>query len=434
MLASRTSLASLFFLAILWSADGQAATEGIEGRVLTLDACIGLGLRQNPAVEIATQGLRVVQERVGEAKAGYYPTFKLSSSYTFTDQQDRMPLGPDVYDTRLGIKGTLYDAGATFNLVKSAQESSKAQSYDVTRTALDIELGVRTAFYEVLKKRELVEVAQRTLQVTQKHLDESQALYREGVAPRSDVIKSEVQVSNAMLDVIKAENSLLSSKASLATAMGQPVTTTFDVATWGVSGELPAMPLLTDVMAQAYQNRPELKGVRAKIDSAIANVEQARSGFYPNVGLDITYGWQDSKYFSPTLTRWNVGVTVSLPLFEQLTTKARVGEASAAEAGLRATELQIKRAIELELEQAWLSLKEAGERLTVVAKTIEQSGEDMRVSEGRYREGVGNILELIEAQTAVTQAQTNRVVAWYDVALAGARLERAVGKQAGGTN
>ena len=433
MPANRTELAVaafvVFFL-LLFNTGVYGETEGIEGRTLTLKECVSIGLKQNPQTEISLQNLKAVQEKVGEAWGGYYPSFKLASFYTFTEQQEIMPIGPAAFDTRFFLRQTLFDAGSTLNLVKSIRHSITAQDYEVKRTAFDIVLGVKSAFYEVLKKRDLLDVSEAALKTAEKHLEQSKALYKEGMAPRSDVIKSEVQVSNARLDVVKADNALLSAKANLATVMGQPVTTGFDVAGQD-EGLLPILPSFKDTLLLAYDQRPELKGSRARIQSAKASIDQAKSGLYPNLSLDASYGWQNYEFF-PNEKKWSVGLTVGIPIFEQLTAKSKINQAAANLAGLKATELQTTRNIELDVQQAWLSLKEAMERFDVTKKAVEQAEEDMRVSEGRYKEGLGNILEVIDAQTALTQARTNNVVALYDISNAGARLDRAIGKRDGG--
>lgn len=429
MYASRTKLAlsgAIAFLVLVCNTGAYGETGGIAGNTLTLRECIAIGLTQNPQTEISRQNLKAVQEKIGEAWAGYYPSIKWSSSYTFSAQQGIMPIGPDAYDTRFFLRQILFDGGATSDLVRSIRHTITAQDFEVKKTAFDIVLGVKNAFFDVLKKRDLLEVFRTALTTAEKHLAQSRELYQEGLAPRSDVIKSDVQASNARLDVIKAENSLLSAKANLAAVMGQTVTTDFDVASPD-EGRVSVLPSFKDMLLLAYDQRPELKGGRARIESAKAGIEQAKSGLYPNVSLDASYGWQQGE-LTPNERKWSIGLTVGIPIFEQLTAKSKIGQATANLAGLKASETQNMRNIELDVQQAWLSLKEAMERLDVTEKALGQAEEDMRVSQGRYKEGLGNILEVIDAQTALTRAKTNRVAAVYDIAGAGAKLDRATGK------
>ncbi|MBI5640274.1 MAG: TolC family protein [Nitrospirae bacterium] len=422
-----TALIVAAFLFLFSGTGVYAETEELAGKTLTLLECISLGLKQNPLTTIAAQSLKAAQEKIGEANGGYYPTFRLSSTYTFTSQQEKTPLGADVFDTRLFLRQTLFDAGATSNLVKTIRHAATAREFEVRQTAADIILNTRTSFYDVLKKMDLVAVTKASFKTAERHLEQSRELYKEGLAPRSDVIKSEVRVSGAGLEVIRAENALLSAKATLATVMGLPATADFDLSDKKERDQLPALPSLKDVVASAYDQRPELHGARARISSAEAGVQQAKSGLYPNISLDASYGWQKESYF-PDERKWSVGLTVGLPVFEQITTRSKIGQAMANLAGAEAVGLQTRRNIELEVQLAWLSMKEAMERRSVTEKALEQAEEDMRVSEGRYKEGVGNILEVIDAQTALTQARTENVITLYDIANAGARLDKAAGK------
>lgn len=414
---------------MLYSTKAHSEANENEGKILTLDECIRIGLKTNPSAEISLQSLRAVQEKIGEAKGGYYPSFKFSSSYTYTTPlEGKAAAAPDNYDTRFSVRQTLYDAGATSNLVEGLRQSIRSQEYDVKKTTLDIILAIKSAFYETVKRRDLLAVAKSSLISADKHLEQAKALFQEGLSPRSDVIKAEVQVTNAQLEVIKAENAALLAKANLAAAMGLPVITTFEVAIEDPALQMPLLPTIGDTIKHAYEIRPEIRGIRAKIESAQTNIRQAESGLYPGLSLDASYGWQKDT-FMPDDKKWSVGLTISMPVFEQLTTRSKINQAVANLNGIKSSELQTLRNVELDVQQAWVALKEALERLSVTRKALELAVEDIRVSEGRYREGLGNILEVIDAQTALTLASANDVVAMYDIANAKAKLDRASGEE-----
>lgn len=431
---NRTRLiwASFFiFLVMLCNVKAYSEVKDIGDKTLTLDECIDIGLQTNPSAEISMQSLKAVEEMIDEAKGGYYPSLKLSSAYTYTTPLDnKLGASPDIYDTRFFVKQALYDAGATSNFVEGVRQSIIAQEYDVKKITLDIIMNIKSSFYEVVKRHALLDVTKSSLNSAEKHHEQAKALYSEGLSARSDVIKASVQVSNAQLDVIKAENAVLLAKANLATAMGLPVMINFEVTAEGSTARTALLPTLSDAITHAHNGRPEIRGIRARIDSAQINIKQAESGLYPSLSLDASYGWQESSFF-PNDNKWSAGLTISIPVFEQFTTRSKINQAVANRNGLKASELQILRNVELDVQQAWLSLKEALERLGVTEMAIEQAEEDMRVSEGRYKEGLGNILEVIDAQTALTQAKTNSVVATYDIANAIAKLDRAKGEGMG---
>jgi len=419
-------LAVLLATLALPAREACAETSDIAGQTLTLQQCIALGLEQNPATEIARQNLVAAREKVGEARGGSYPTLRFSAGYTYsTPLATATAASPDSFDNRFYLKQNLYDAGQSSNLVAGAVHGIRALESDLRKTGLDLVLNIHASFYEVLRRRDLIAIARQAQESAEKHVGQAQALHKEGLAPRSDVIKAEVQVSTAQLEIIRAENAYLLAKANLSGALGQPVTTEYDVVE-SESGDEATVPSLHEALAAAPANRPELAAVRAKQAVVDAAIRQARGGLYPSVSLDASYGWQESD-FVPLETKWSVGLTVAIPVFERRVARAKVNQAVANRKGLQAAATQAVRAVELEVEQAWLLLKEALERRAVTKKVLEQTQLDIRVSEGRYQEGLSTMLEVIDARTMVTQAGVNVVIARYDIAQARARLERALG-------
>ena len=164
-----TLVACLFFL--LAAGVGHGETVTIEQRTLTLSQCIDIALRLNPSGNIALQNLKAAQEKAEEGRAGYYPSLKLSSTYTYTTPQDSMPqVSADSYDTRLAVRQTLFDAGATASLLKGIEHSIGAQEHEVRKTELDIVLAIRTTFIDILKKQALLTVRKTALSGSEKHL------------------------------------------------------------------------------------------------------------------------------------------------------------------------------------------------------------------------------------------------------------------------
>lgn len=418
-------LALLLTIVVPQVREAGAATGTIAGRTLTLQQCLALGLEQNPATEIARQNVSAARERIGEARSGSYPALRFSAGYTYTTPASATA-SPDSFDNRFFLKQNLYDAGLTASLVAGAAHGVRALESDRRKTGLDIVANIQVSFYEVLRRRDFIEIARQALESSQKHVEQAQALYQQGLAPRSDVIKAEVQVSTGTLEIIRAKNAYLLAKANLAAAMGLPVTTEYAVSEPDPGDDEATVPSLQEALVAAPGKRPELAALRARQAVADAAVRQAQSGLHPAVSLDASYGWQESD-FVPLDTKWSVGLTVTIPLFERRIARAKINQALANRSGLQAAETQAAQAVELEVEQAWLLLKEALERRAVTKKILEQTEADVRVSEGRYQEGLGTMLEVIDARTMLTQAGVNVVIARYDIAQARARLERALG-------
>ena len=244
------------------------------------------------------------------------------------------------------------------------------------------------------------------------------------------MIKAEVQVSNAQLEIIRAENAVLLAKAGLSAAMGLPVTTEFAVAA-PEAHERATGPSLQEALAGAPAQRPELAAVKARQAAADAAVRQAQkravSDGQPRRLLRLA-GERLSRR-----TRSGASASRSESRYSSGGSRARGSpRPRPAAAASGPPETQTLRAIELEVEQAWLLVQEAEERQEVTKKIREQAEEDDRVSEGRYQEGLGTMLEVIDARTVLTQAGANAVIARYDSAQARARLDRALGRDVAG--
>ena len=177
--------------------------------------------------------------------------------------------------TRFFVKQALYDAGATSNLVEGVRQSIIAQEYDVKKTMLDIILNIKSTFYEVVKRGALLDVTKSSLNSAEKHHEQAKALYSEGLSARFDMIKASVQVSNAQLDVIKAENAVLLAKANLATAMGLPVMINFEVTTEGSTAQT-AMRLHMHIVVDLKSEVSGQRSTRLRLTSSRQKV-----GFIP---------------------------------------------------------------------------------------------------------------------------------------------------------
>lgn len=433
MTGSGSKLILKFFYILLYlsfSINGFCQNLSIVGKSLTLDDCIHIGLKNSPVYQMSKANLDILFEEIGISKSGYYPSFVFSASYS-----DSLPLelesnpGYGGLSLRLTGRQTLYDGGETEHLIDSIEYDIKAQEFDVKRTIVEIIYNIKTSYYDVLIKQDLIEVAKSSIVSAQKHLEQAIALKKEGMTPGSDIIKAQVQISNANLDLINANNDILLAKSQLSSVMGMPVNINYNVLSEGINKQSNKLPSLDEVLQLAYKNRSELKGIKAQMNSVDETIALEKSGYYPDVSLDssLGYGIQDSDAVSNYVSV-GFGVSIGIPIFEVYTTKARINRAKAQLNLLKANEVKIMRDVELEVINAWLSLKRSIDQLDVTDKSLKLAEEDLRLSEGRYKEGIGNILEIIDAQNNLTAAKTNYIVNVYNILKNRAGLEKAIGR------
>jgi outer membrane protein TolC len=180
------------------------------------------------------------------------------------------------------------------------------------------------------------------------------------------------------------------------------------------------------ILTQAYAARPELASLRAQQKSVGERVSSLQKQYLPSVSGTAQYSWTGREY--PLQQGWLWGVTLTFPLFDDILTTAQVGEAQANLRNLQAQEEDLRQQIVLEVRQSLLKLREAEESIRVSEQTLVQAQENLDLAEGRYAAGVGNIIELTDAQVSLTSARANNIQALYNYKTAVAQLEKAIGR------
>lgn len=421
------------------TAKGDPAT----GPVLTLREAIDLALTQHPSLRVRQAEVEAARQRVWQQAAGYLP----SGGYTYVYSRQQRPISAAVggvnvggdqgqqrrpsaqlynfHSTNVGLSQVLFDFGRTLDAIRAAQATVEASQADLETTKQAVIFNTKQAYYSVLSSQRLLQVAEETVQQNQKHVEEAQARFEVGLAPRFDVTQAQVQLSNAMLDRVAARNNVALARETLRTALG--ITGPFD---YTLVDTLTREPVVFDdeaLLNQAYANRPELRSLRAQEQAATRNVSALQKRYLPSVTGNAQYNWTGRDY--PLQEGWSWNVTLTFPLFDDILTAARVGEAQANLRGVQAQQEDLRQQVALEVRQSLLNLREAEERIRVSEQTLVQAQENLTLAEGRYGAGVGNIIELTDAQVLLTSARANTVQALYTYKTVVAELEKAVGQQ-----
>jgi outer membrane protein TolC len=319
----------------------------------------------------------------------------------------------------------LFDFGRTLDFIRSSQASVESSVADLETIRQTIIFNTKQSYYSVLSTQRLLQVAEETIQQSQRHLEEAQARFEVGLAPRFDVTQTQVQLSNAMLTRVIARNNAALARETLRTAMG--ITGPF---AYTLADTLEREVVVFDdeaVLTQAYANRPELRSLQAQETAAAKNVSALQKQYLPSVSGNAQYNWTGREY--PLQEGWVWGVTLTFPLFDDILTTAQVGEARANLRGLEAQQEDLCLQVALEVRQSLLTLREAEESIRVSEQTLVQAQENLDLAEGRYSAGVGNIIELTDAQVLLTSARANNIQALYIYKTVIAELEKAVGRR-----
>lgn len=396
---------------------------------LTLDEALAMALKQHPQVVGAKENLHGAEARTGQALAGYYPQISIAADWS----KGRTFLTPleSIKTTEANIEGvylkqTIFDFGRTAAAVAAARAGSDAAGRAVAVTRQDLALRVKSAFYLVLAAEKQVTAVKETVTARQEIFRQAREFFNQGIRAKVDVARAEANLFAARTSLIRAENNLELARVELATAMGIP--TLGDRAVLEPPAAPLSLPGRDDALADALHNRAELQQAADLKRAAEAGLKAARGSYLPVISgtASIGYGARD---FPPDGNVWAVGLNLTMPLFSGFSSVEQVREATAGINAVAARQDELRLEIGKEVESARLGEKEAAARIVSTEKEMAAADENRALAEGRYREGVGSIIEVTDAQSQALDARTANIQARFDHDIAVARLARAIGME-----
>jgi outer membrane protein len=419
----------LFFILIM---PFNAGAEDIikKGESLNLERCIEIALKRQPAIIAAMSAANASQSKIGEAKANYYPQIEWTSSASRTSVGRRSSIGfrtPSVifnsYSTSANLSQIIYDFGKTVAQVKIQSLNRDSSLSDLENVSDQIILNVKQTYYGVLQSKRNRDVAAEAVKQFQQHLEQAKGFYEVGTKPKFDVTKAEVDLSNSKLDLIVAENAVKIAIANLNNAMGLPDAPEYEVEDCLYFKKYEIS--FDDAISNAYQNRPDLKSIISKRQAAESSVELAKKDYFPVLTGNAGYNYAGNVF--PLERGWNIGAVFSVPIFNGFLTKYQVEEAKANLNVLSANEELLRQAVFLEVQQAYLNLKQAEDSIPTAELGVKQAEENFEIANGRYSAGVGNPIEVTDAEVLLANAKLSYIQALYNYKVSQSSLEKAMG-------
>ena len=319
----------------------------------------------------------------------------------------------------------LFDFGRNLDAIQAARAREDSLIADAVTQRETIVRDVKQAYFDLLAARRLRDVAEEVLRSNQRQLEQARGRYEVGFATKLDVTRSEVLVANAELDLLTARNAVLVSEQTLRNAMG--LTEPLDFEPVDMLEAQPFEIAEERALAIALENRSELVSVRALRRAAEEDASARWKEHLPDLSGGANIDWSGSS--SPLRDSWNLAAIVSVPIFSGGLIDARVGEARANALALSFDEQALAQDVALEVRRAVLELGRAREAISVSERARTQARENLELAEGRYEAGVGNVIELVDAQVQRASAEAEYVRSLYAFQTAVAELERAIGQE-----
>lgn len=399
----------------------QTSAPSAPQQTLTLQQAEALAIQNHPQIQVATYQAVAAKAQVTEAKSAYYPTAFGSITGVEAENNSRVAAGslnnPIIYDryaNGLTVTQLVTDFGRTHELVKSSNLRAQAEQENVVTSRADVLLAVDQAFFGTLKAQAVLTVAQETVKQRQLVADQVGELEKNKIKSGLDVSFANVDLSQAQLLLVQAQNDLDASYAQLAMALGYGAQKNFTL----VEAPLPPAPPknFSDLLQQAVQNRPELIGLRLDASAAHSYAAAERDLWFPTISAAGTAGLTPlgADQLAPRYAA--AGFNLNIPLFNGHLFGALRSEADARaraeDQNLRAMQDQIVR----DVRTAWLNANSAFQRLTLTEQLLAAANQAVDLAQSRYKLGLSSIIELSQAQLNQTQAQIAEASAKYDYA------------------
>lgn len=392
-----------------------------------LDA-VDLALCHHPQTREVWAAARVQAALVGAARGAWLPNL------TGTAGVSRFEGDTADYTRRTGgltLSWLLYDFGLRSANIESARQLLDAAAASQDATVQTLFLTALQSYYSAQATRAAVVSTGEAERAARQAFDAADARYRAGVATPADRLQAQTALSQATLNRIRAEGDARNALGALAYAMGFAAQQSF------VLADLPPAPAaaafrqdLQALIDEAQRRRPDLKAAEAQVRAASAGVDAARAAGRPTIGLTTAQTWQSQSGSSTGSVAGNggsLGVTLSVPIFSGFDTTYRVRSAEA-QADVRAAQRdRLKNQVALDVWRAWQSLATATQSLQTAADLVASAEQSEKVARGRYQAGVGTVLDLLTAQSALASARLQRIQAELDWNVYRATLAQAVG-------
>jgi TolC family type I secretion outer membrane protein len=391
---------------------------------------VDLALCQNPGTYEAWANARVQAALVGVAQSVFLPGLDGNASVS------RLRSEGDTATQRsasLTLSWLLYDFGARSANLENARQLLSAAASTLDATVQTVFLNALQSYYNAQAARAAVTAALESEKASRESLSAAEVRYRVGTGTPADRLQAQTAWSQAALNRIKAEGVLKTAFGTLANVMGLDASLPLRLA--DIPDTLPAAAFERDkrdieaLIAEARERRPDLRAAEAQLKAAQSTVDFTRSSGLPTLSLGTGPAWQGSSGNAGNFSSHSssIGLTLTLPIFSGFNTtyKVRSAQARAEVAGAQRDSLRLQ--VALDVWTSYQSLTTASQTISTSADLLASAEQSERVALGRYKAGVGSILDVLNAQSALAAARLQRIQAMLDWRVARAALAKSVG-------
>jgi outer membrane protein TolC len=317
-----------------------------------------------------------------------------------------------VLSPSLSLNYLLFDFGGRSGTVGAARSSLIAANYTHNAALQDVALQIQTAYFQYIATRALLEAQRTTAKEARTNLQAAEERRRVGVATIADVLQARTAASQAELAVETTEGDLQTSRGALALSLGLPANLPYDIDS--TAGQMPVSVLGDSVdalIARALQLRPDLAAARAEYESSRSQISVARASRLPALLLNGSGGRTWTTTLPQGGNSYSVSLGLRIPLFAGFSRAYDQREAVAVADAAQARAEALGQQVVFQVFSSYYALQTAARRVATTDDLIASADQSSDVALARYRAGVGSVLDLLAAQTALADARAQQVLA-----------------------
>lgn len=420
--------------------DWAVKSTGREPMTLSARQCVEMALQRNPRAFRAQAEVAAAKARVGQVRAGLYPRLGVQVAYNYREDID-LGIDSNLLTDLLGVgtgdirklsrsdrffaEQVLFTGGGLRAALKASKFLAKSEQWRRRATQHDIEFQTKQAYYDCLSARALVLVAEDSVLTFERHRSDTQRKLDVGLSSRFEVLRAETELGSRLADVVEAKNRQRLAYSNLRRILAIPQDTPLVLADRITWVPLDAPP--SELTGVALENRPEILALARALDAAEQDVKRAKGPYWPRAAL--TGEWTNSDG-AGTFVQDGFAATLGFE-WDIWAGGKRKRDAQEAEARAESLEYQLadlELLVEFDVYQGYIQVRDSIAKIKRERGNINLAQEGLRLAILRFTEGVGTQSDVLDAQLALTNAETQLVLALREYALAHAGLARATGQ------
>ena len=402
-----------------------------KAQTLQLVDVVDLALRNNPETQVAWASARAAAATYGSSRGAWFPSLDLDGTGTALKTiatQGRAAVKQTVYGAGVTLSWLLLDFGGRSGSISEAREALISADLSHNATIQNVVLQAEASFYTYVAARALLGAQLTTVEEARVTLGAAEERHRVGLATIADVLQAKTALSQATLDAQTTSGTLATARGALAASMGLPANLPCDVDSLR---RMPNVALVADsvdsLIARAIVDRPDLAALRADARAAAARVTQARGARLPSLEVNGNGGVTYLAGRSGGGSNYSVTLGLTIPLFNGFSREYNQQAAEAAAEASRARVRSMEQQVIFEVFRSYYALQTATYRAGTADDLLASAQQSADVALGRYKEGVGTLIDRLAAEAALADGRAQQIGSRYTWFLALAQLAHDIG-------